>query len=30
MVFVEIYAKNDKFGYPNRISAKLGMTHNLG
>ena len=30
MVFVEIYAKNDKFGYLNRIFGKLGATHDFG
>ena len=30
MVFVEIYAKYDKFRYPKPILGKLGVTHNLG
>ena len=30
MVFGQISAKNDKFGYPNPILEKLGVTHDLG
>ena len=29
MLFVEIYAKNVKFGYLNPILGKLGVTHDL-
>ena len=30
MLFVEISAKNDKFGHLNTIVGKLGVTHDLG
>ena len=30
MLFVDIYAKNVKFGYLNPILGKLGVTHDLG
>jgi len=30
MLFIKISAKNDKFGYPNSILGKLGVTHVLG
>ena len=30
MVFVDIYAKNVKFGYLNPILGTLGVIHNLG
>ena len=29
MFFVDIYAKNAKFGYLNPIFGKLGVTHDL-
>ena len=30
MLFVNIYAKNVKFGHLNPILGKLGVTHDLG